>query len=349
MVKSDDDKTGVVVPANVSIVYWIFFTKEITNSSKYPTLSASGGNYRIANLDEDKNPVPVTKYVLSPNTEYIYSSNILFGTQSNSEYPMFGQDVHAYAIYGYSTIRLKFYGTSEEVDFNNLAKYSHYSGNDIYTSGNAYITLPSSIGGRPVLGYKISRNYYSYGELNTGSITTFKALGTNYTANAGASIRWGYPSTEAYDPQNPEFYLYAVYDCSNNTLYRAEVDNTNHCIKFYTSGMLSANKTYKITIRGLASTNYFDYKYVKLARAYNSTGTSMIFDKIYSHYGIKSDSLYPSSNFSTSVNSSTSTMTITFKAGSGSNLCDLFLFYDSSLTLSTTFIENVEILIMEVV
>jgi len=322
MAKSDADTTGVVVPDNVKIVYWVFYADEISDATLLAEMV-------------DKIPVPKSKYKLGVGVEYVYSSYVIFG-----EYPLFGQDVHAYAIYGFTDIEVHYYSAESKIGFNNLALYTKEKV-DGAIALNDY-TFPSTARTQAILGYMISSNYYPTGELNRGSITTFKVNKVSYTALAGKLVKWGYNTSLAQDPENPVFYAYAVYDCSMQTYYMADVDDDSpNAIKLNTAFMMENGKTYTITIRGVESANNFDYSYVKLGES--SISSNYAFDKVYAHSNSGTSSL---ANFKVEKKNNT-TITITFTANSNCYYYNLFLFYDESYELTTEYVKSVEVVIRQ--
>lgn len=332
MSKSDTDKNGVVTPDNVKILYWIFYSSPVSE------------NYRFANLDGNSNPVPVTKYYLGVGQEYVYSSYELFG-----EYALFGSNVHAYAIYGFTDITLKFYGASSKVGYNNLSSYSLKSTSGTTILGS--VSLGTSLGGHKIIGYMISSNYMDFGELNSNSITTYTTKsGLTYTARAGTQILWGYSSSQAYDSENPTFYLYAVYDTSIKNMYSpTTIDSSGYkVIGLNTTGMFESGKTYSITISGFESSSYYDITSIKLSKVWGSSSivtTDCAFDGVKAHTGAYD--IANVSNFKVSV-PNTSTVTITFTANSYCTNFNLFLFYNSSVAISTDFVDNLRLVIQEV-
>ena len=336
MAKSDSDTTGVVIPDDVKIIYWIFYSSPVES------------NHRFASNDESQNTIPEHDYYLGVGAEYVYSSYELFNT-----YPLFGSDVHAYAIYGFTNITLKFYGGNSKIDFNNIIGYTFKQEMGTRILGN--VLLPTSIGSQRVLGYMISSNAYETCELNVGSITTYTlASGEVYTAKAGTTIKWGYSSSLASNPEDPTFYLYAIYDTSIKNFYTPQIyknDGVYQAIGFNTVGMFTAGKTYSITISGLENVSYYDYQSIKLARTVNSnSGDSSVvaFDEIYAHQGVTSSSRVNISGFNASVPNST-TLTVTFTADSNTKNFSLYLFYGLDKNLNVdSFIKDLRIVIQEV-
>ena len=334
MAKSDSDTTGVVVPANVKIIYWIFYASPVDS------------NHRFATNDENQNPIPEHAYYLGVGTEYVYSSYELFNT-----YPLFGSNVHAYAIYGFTDITLKFMGANSKIDFNNMSGYTLKS--ETGTKISQDVSLPSALDSQKVLGYMISANIYSGGELNVGSITTDELNGVKYTANAGSIIKWARSSSDAFDPENPTFYLYAIYDTSIKSFYTPQIYTNSdwQAIGLNTVGMFTAGKTYSITISGLESASQYDYNRIKLSSqvgSYNADSTICAFDQIFAHKGITNESTVNVSNFSATVPNST-TLTVTFTADSNTKNFSLYLFYDIDKDINIDdYLKDLRIVIQEV-
>ena len=329
MSKSDSDTTGVVVPSDVKIAYWIFY-------------STASSSYQVATMDSSGNPTPAHSYYLGIGTEQIFSSYELWG-----DYDLFGSDVHAYAVYAFVDINLVIYYADSIVNYNNFSNYKQLSGEVLATKTYRTLTLPTRVGGTNVLGFWISSNYYIDGEISADSITKYTLNGVTYEAYAGATILWGYSSTQAKDPENPTFYLYAVYDNSFDSLYPTSVVGSN-AISIGTAGVFNEGSTYKITIRGFEASNFYDYSYVKFASSINSTGTANCgFDFVYAHENTTNSNL----NLNVVATNST-TLEITFTADANTNAFNLYLVFDSN-SVNSNFLEiykeNVTILISEVV
>ena len=339
---SDDDPTGVTVPNDISILAWMFFTEEITSSSKFPELNAESGGYRLAKL-EGETTVMANKYTLAPGLEYVYSSKVLF-----EDFDMFGPSdptkiIHAYAVYGKTNIEIRVMGTDVKGDYNNMAKY--YKLNiDFPVSIGQEINLPN-ITGASAIGYMISSTYYDYGELNQGSITRYSYGGKDYVATVGGKFFWNLTNVDAQNPSKPIFYLYVIYDDAEDTYLQASYDNVNKAIKFETGDKFVNGQKYTISVRGLPEGNYYDYDYIRFGASANRNDTNVLFDKIYSHTGVQTGSVCPS-DVTIQKNASTNTILITFTATAATSGYDLYLFYDESLTLSDRFIKDIEINIM---
>lgn len=180
----------VPLPSNVSLSYWAFSTTE-----NFSTYSADISGSSITAISGTR------LYV--PGTEIIYD----FSDSAT---------VHAYAVYEYPDVTLKFYIPSSLTDDslrNNLANYV-YSGStyDVTTKfGSSYFVSTSFAAA--IHGWMASVNHYIAGSMTLSSITSYTHNSTSYTLEEGNTVVWGIPNTGVYDPDNPVIYMYAVYDC----------------------------------------------------------------------------------------------------------------------------------------
>ena len=256
MTSSSTASTGVLVPRDVKIVYWIFF-KEAKSSGRVATINGSG-NPSFASGSK----------TLSPGGEYIYNSYTIW-----SDYNLFGTikeesgtDVHAYAVYAFASISVKVYYASTKVHVNDFSRYVE---DTTILPAQTYgsFTYPSSVPGQTsaeLIGFCISANHYDGGELTRGSVTSYQVNDTWYTANKNTTALWGYSTTEAKNQEDPTFYLYAVYNdkiSTSNTSYY-DVSVTSSKISINTTGVFQSGHKYKITVRGFESTNENDYTHL---------------------------------------------------------------------------------------
>lgn len=352
--KSANDTNGVMTPNNVTILYWLFFSKTVGSTGCTPSISyTSGKGYVLATMNAQKVVTPASgTYCLSPGTEYVFNSSKnfdiaeLFGNNDEPNYV-----IHAYAVYGYVDVKVKLYGvgsgTTDILEYNNLASYIELTNSIPGKVGQEYI-VPDTVNEQPIKGYMISTNLYNYGELTADSITSYVYDGVTYIAAAGEEIKWHLPTSAAQDPNNPTFYVYVVYDVVDKTQIGSTYSNENHYIQFNTGTKFEAGKQYTITIRGLDETSYFDYEYVQLAKTFNSSGTDRAFGKVYAHTGTKENC---KGTVTTKVNASKDTLSITFTADSSTAEANLFLVFDGTITLNGTFVnevlKNIDIVIIQ--
>lgn len=178
----------VPLPSNVSLSYWAFSTTE-----NFSTYSANISGSSISAISGTR------LYV--PGTEIIYN----FSTNTT---------VHAYAVYEYPNVTLKFYVPSDLTDYdmrNNLANYV-YSGStyDVTTKfGSSYFVNTSFAAS--IYGWMASVNHYIDGNMTLSSATSYVHNSTTYSLVEGETVIWGIPNTGVYDPENPVIYMYAVY------------------------------------------------------------------------------------------------------------------------------------------
>ena len=125
-------------------------------------------------------------------------------------------EIYAYALYKPVEITIIYKVADSDLNKNDLSHYVEYK--RVITSLGEEITFVQDID--DVYGFMISENNYTSGQLTGGignntSVTTFKYNDTTYTALAGETVPWGYPGSNAFNPRNPVYYVYAVYSSTN--------------------------------------------------------------------------------------------------------------------------------------
>lgn len=174
-------------PDGVSLVYWAFSTS--TDFSTYSATKTADGFTAI-------------------------SGTKLYAAGSENVYDYQPQNVHAYAVYEFPEITLKFYIPNAAGAGNNLANYV-YAGTALdamVSYGSTYVVKNSvTVDNATFLGWMVSSNHYIAGSLSKDSVTTFEYNSTSYTMTKGNTVTWGYSNTDVYDVNHPVYYLYAVY------------------------------------------------------------------------------------------------------------------------------------------
>lgn len=181
------------VPSGVNLVYWAFSTT--ANFAVQSATKTSGGFTAISG----------TKlYIAGAEAVFDYATS----------------DVHAYAVYEFPQITLKFYIPNASGSGNNLANYV-YAGEALdakVSYGSAYVVKNSvTVDNSSFLGWMVSANHYIAGSMSNDSVSEFEYGLGSYTMSKGNSVVWGYTNTGVYDVNNPVYYLYAVYS------YQAEI------------------------------------------------------------------------------------------------------------------------------
>ena len=183
-------ETEVPVPNGVRLVYWAFSTT--ANFATYSAVS-SGSSFTAQSGTQ----------LFVPNDEVIY-------TYSSG-------DVHAYAVYAYPDITVKYYIPSGAGLGNDLSNYV-YMGEDYDATvslGSSYVVKNSvTVDNTSFVGWMVSANHYLNGTLSEESVSTYVYGGTDYAMVKGRTVVWGYTNTATYDVDNPVYYLYAVYTYS---------------------------------------------------------------------------------------------------------------------------------------
>lgn len=177
----------VPVPKGVYLKFWTFSTTELVSTSSSVTWNDD--------VAEPSKPNSAT-----PNSEIFYN--------------FASTNVHAYAGYEFANITLKYVvPTSESSAINDISAYS-VSDNTGSVKFNASFTFDSGSSyahSSQFLGWMVSQFYYVSGTLSEQSVSKYTHGGTQYTANAGATVLWGFDSNLAHDLEEPVYYLYAVY------------------------------------------------------------------------------------------------------------------------------------------
>lgn len=120
--------------------------------------------------------------------------------------------INAYPIYSSVSITIKYFDAKNEDGFNKMGEYKNTSTAKI--NYGASLTIPNS-SYDAFVGYMISPNMYSAGDVaKEASVTSYVFDSVTYSAEPGNTIKWGISNTNAYNSDDPVFYLYAVYSTS---------------------------------------------------------------------------------------------------------------------------------------
>ena len=117
--------------------------------------------------------------------------------------------IHAYPTYAAVSITVKFFDATSEDGFNKMGEYINTS--TVKLNYGADLGIPTG-SYDAFVGYMISPNMYSAGDVaKETSVTSYVFDSVTYTAEPGVNIKWGISNTNAYNSDDPVFYLYAVY------------------------------------------------------------------------------------------------------------------------------------------
>jgi len=182
---NSDDETSIILPLNVKLVYWAFY--DTVKDSLIAILDASG---EISGVNSD--------YYFAQGSQAIFN--------------FYGSDVHAYAVYKFTEITIKYLAPSSSAGLNDISTY------EVVNTGKAqnyaqftlsYVPAESS---DKFIGWMLSANKYIDGYLTAESITQFTYNDIVYSTAKDSTIIWAYNSSSTAHIDEPTYYLYAVYN-----------------------------------------------------------------------------------------------------------------------------------------
>ncbi len=240
-------------------------TETVTYDTKYEAINCK------TELDEVVFPLPVglkfklwsiSSSALSSSTSVAkYSGNVVVTALSDSIMPFeeriygpgkdsdgaltwkhYSSNIHLYACYDLAGINLRYYGPSAASGENDLSKYSNLSAANTNVKYTEFIRFAGSsavVDGTNLMGWMISADYLSDGQLTEHSITIFDYQSTKYVAYQGTTAYWSYTNVDAYSYEDPTYFLYAIYSNeysgTTNALAFTYRDNTSGSLGSYFS------------------------------------------------------------------------------------------------------------------
>ncbi len=187
------DVVGAYVPSELVQVGWALFD------------SPQNADYVVA----DSSGVSSNAYSFVEGTE------VMFDFFKESAGFVEG-DIYAYAYYKPVEITIVYRFADSLEHMNDLSHYVDYVTTAPITAelGKEFTFIS---GMDKVVGFMISENNYIGGDMTGGvgnktSVTVYEYNGVHYTALSGQTVIWGYPGSNSFNPRNPVYYLYAVYN-----------------------------------------------------------------------------------------------------------------------------------------
>lgn len=162
-----------------------------------------------------------------PNEERMYGP----GKVAPVTWKYYGKNIHLYAAYDLAGINLRYYGPETAAGKNFIQNYKNLPGANTNVKYTEYITFATSSAvqdGSKLVGWMISADYFSSGELTYQSLTDYVYQGTTYVAYKGYQAYWGFTNVDAYSDEDPTYFLYAIYDddCSGTFEYLTFTHNS---------------------------------------------------------------------------------------------------------------------------
>ncbi len=200
----------------------VVFALPVGLKFKLWTISAStlSANTQLAKYNSSNVVVTNQSDSILPNEERIYGP----GKDSDGtlNWKHYASDIHLYACYDLAGINLRYYGPSAASGKNDLSKYSNLPAantNVKYTEFIRFADYTKVVDGINLMGWMISADYFSVGQLTEHSVTIFEYKGGQYIAYQGSPAYWNYTNVDAYSYEDPTYFLYAVYsdDYSGST------------------------------------------------------------------------------------------------------------------------------------
>lgn len=173
------------------------------------TLSSSTS---VAKYDFNNVVITALSDSIQPNESRIYGPGK--STDGNITWKYYGSNIHLYACYDLAGINIRYYAPSTVAGENNLGSYSNISAlnkNVKYTELFTFASSASVVDGINLMGWMISADYFSSGDLTEQSVTVYEYNGNNYVAYQGVQGYWAYTNVDAYSYEDPTYFLYAVY------------------------------------------------------------------------------------------------------------------------------------------
>ena len=211
-IKNEDGTYNLEIPVGMRLIVWGIL-------NVVPDGSSSTAQY-------DENDVIISGFgdCIYPNEERMYGPGK--DASVTLDWIYYSSDIHLYAAYDLAGIELRYYGPSSAAYKNNIDDYSLIGIQTVkYTE---VLTLAKSltepvdasdttrehvVDEKNLVGWMITADFFiDIGHLSKDSLTTFEYAGGHYAAYKDTQIHWAFTNTDAYDYENPQYWLYAVYD-----------------------------------------------------------------------------------------------------------------------------------------
>lgn len=188
------------LPVGLHFKLWSISSSELSGST-------SVAKYNSSNVVET-----ALSDSIKPNEKRIYGPGFTADGEINWKY--YGSNIHLYACYDLAGINLRYYAPSTVAGENKLGSYSNISAlnrNLKYTELFTFAGSALVVDGINLMGWMISADYFSSGDLTEQSVTVYNYKGTNYVAYQGVQGYWAYTNVDAFSYEDPTYFLYAVY------------------------------------------------------------------------------------------------------------------------------------------
>lgn len=188
------------LPAGLKFKLWSISATALSSSTS------------VAKYNDNEVVISALDDSIQPNEKRIYGPGK--DTDGTLDWTYYGSDIHLYACYDLAGINLRYFVPSTVAGKNKLGSYSNVSSLNInvkYTESFNFVGSSSVVDGINLMGWMISADFFSSGDLTEQSVTVYQYNGVNHMAYHSSQCYWPYTNVDAYSYEDPTYYLYAVY------------------------------------------------------------------------------------------------------------------------------------------